>query len=356
MLAVGDSVPWFVARSAITDQFRFDARGGRWTVLGFFTSIGAEGAPGRAALDSVLRLRDRFSDDATLFFGVTTDPQDERRAALTGGYLRGRLFWDTQAVISAAWKVPEGSTTVAYLVDPRLTIQAVLCPERPEDLGDLVIQALDARPAPPEPFAITMQAPVLVRPGVFEPELCRALIDHHTVQEAVAEGVMVNQGNQTQRVIDRKQKVRDDVLIADGELRAAVRTRLIERLLPEIRRAFQFQVSQIERYLIAAYDAEDGGHFNVHRDDTTKGTAHRKFAVSVNLNDGYGGGALTFPEFGPATYTPPAGGAVVFSCSLMHRALPVTAGRRYVFVPFLYDEAGAKVREQNLQFVAKEAG
>ena len=33
----------------------------------------------------------------------------------------------------------------------------------------------------------------------------------------------------------------------------------------------------------------------------------------------------------------------MFSCALMHEALRVTHGRRYAFLPFLYDEAGAQV-------------
>ena len=48
----------------------------------------------------------------------------------------------------------------------------------------------------------------------------------------------------------------------------------------------------------------------------------------------------------------PAGGAVVFSCSLLHEATPVTRGKRYVFLPFLYDDAAARIRQENLQFVA----
>jgi hypothetical protein len=35
---------------------------------------------------------------------------------------------------------------------------------------------------------------------------------------------------------------------------------------------------------------------------------------------------------------------VVFSCALMHEATRVTAGRRYAFLPFFYDEAGAETR------------
>ncbi len=47
------------------------------------------------------------------------------------------------------------------------------------------------------------------------------------------------------------------------------------------------------------------------------------------------------------TYKPPTGGAVVFCCSLLHEATPVTKGVRYAFLPFLYDEAGKQVREAN---------
>jgi hypothetical protein len=35
----------------------------------------------------------------------------------------------------------------------------------------------------------------------------------------------------------------------------------------------------------------------------------------------------------------------VFSCSLLHEATRVTAGRRYAFLPFFYDQAGADILE-----------
>jgi predicted 2-oxoglutarate/Fe(II)-dependent dioxygenase YbiX len=54
-------------------------------------------------------------------------------------------------------------------------------------------------------------------------------------------------------------------------------------------------------------------------------------------------------------FSPPAGGAVVFSCSLLHEATPVTRGKRYVFLPFLYDDAAARIREDNLRFLGGEA-
>ena len=74
--------------------------------------------------------------------------------------------------------------------------------------------------------------------------------------------------------------------------------------------------------------------------------------MSLFLNTGdYEGGFLHFPEFGSALYSAPAGGAVVFSCSMLHEATPVTAGRRFMFLPFLYDDAARRVREENFRFL-----
>jgi predicted 2-oxoglutarate/Fe(II)-dependent dioxygenase YbiX len=148
-------------------------------------------------------------------------------------------------------------------------------------------------------------------------------------------------------------KRRRDVNIADEELRRQLMLRLRRRLLPEIKRVYQFEATRLERYLVACYDAAEGGYFRPHRDNESLATAHRRFAVSINLNaEAFEGGDLRFPEFGPRTYRPPTGGAVVFCCSLQHEATPVTKGRRYAFLPFLYDEAGARLREENLQYLA----
>jgi predicted 2-oxoglutarate/Fe(II)-dependent dioxygenase YbiX len=150
-------------------------------------------------------------------------------------------------------------------------------------------------------------------------------------------------------------KSRRDVTVHDEELRGAVRARIVRRLLPEVEKAFQFKATRIERYIVACYDAAEQGHFNAHRDNTTAGTAHRRFAVTINLNAGeYEGGDLRFPEFGRRTYRAPTGGAVVFSCSLLHEATPVTRGARFAFLPFLFDEEGARIRQANLHLLDLE--
>ena len=127
------------------------------------------------------------------------------------------------------------------------------------------------------------------------------------------------------------------------------------RLAPEIERAFAFAPTRMERYIVACYDSGPGGFFKPHRDNTTNATAHRRFAVTINLNAGeYDGGDLRFPEFGARTYRAPTGGAVVFSCSLLHEATPVTRGKRYAFLPFLYDDAAAAERAKRNQFLDNE--
>jgi predicted 2-oxoglutarate/Fe(II)-dependent dioxygenase YbiX len=110
----------------------------------------------------------------------------------------------------------------------------------------------------------------------------------------------------------------------------------------------------MERYLVGCYTAEDGGHFRPHRDNTTSGTAHRRFAVTINLNDDFEGGTLYFPEYGLRQFKPPVGGAVVFSCSLLHGVMPVRKGRRYAFLPFLYDDAAAHLRQANIDKLSRD--
>jgi hypothetical protein len=95
---------------------------------------------------------------------------------------------------------------------------------------------------------------------------------------------------------DRKHKIRKDYIIQDPDLIKLTRARLLRRVLPEILKVHHFEVTRMERYIVSCYAAEDGGHFRAHRDNTTAGTAHRRFAVSINLNSEFEGGEVSFPE------------------------------------------------------------
>jgi predicted 2-oxoglutarate/Fe(II)-dependent dioxygenase YbiX len=142
-------------------------------------------------------------------------------------------------------------------------------------------------------------------------------------------------------------KKRRDVWIADPALLQILQQRIGRRAVPEIRKAFNFRVVHGEVMRIGCYDSADGGYFRAHRDNTTPYTAHRQFAMSVNLNTGeYEGGDVRFPEYARQLYRPGVGGAVIFSCSLLHEALPVSKGRRFGLFTFFYDEEGRRAEQR----------
>ena len=53
------------------------------------------------------------------------------------------------------------------------------------------------------------------------------------------------------------------------------------------------------------------------------------------------------------SYKAPPGCAIVFSAPLLHAVSRVTKGRRYAFLPFVYDEAAANVRAANNAFLGE---
>ena len=133
-------------------------------------------------------------------------------------------------------------------------------------------------------------------------------------------------------------KRRRDHIVRDPQRSRELATTIGRRVLPELSKAFAYRASRFEGFKIACYQASDRGFFSAHRDNLSPATAHRRFALTLNLNDGYEGGQLRFPEYGPERYRPAAGAALVFSCSHLHEVLDVTAGRRFVLVSFLFGE------------------
>jgi hypothetical protein len=145
---------------------------------------------------------------------------------------------------------------------------------------------------------------------------------------------------------DYSHKIRRDHFMKPGPDLKMVRDLIQSRVLPVLVQAFNYEATRFEDFRIACYDASRGGYFRPHRDNTTEGTAHRRFAISLLLNDDYEGGTLRFPEYGRSEYRPQAGCAVLFSCSLLHEAADVTAGLRFVLLSFLYGEKEAKMRQE----------
>jgi peroxiredoxin len=348
-LGLGEAVPWFHCPTlGGSDSYAFDTAAGRPILMLFFGT--AANAQAKAALAAVREKRALFDDERTAFFGVTVDPSDESEKRIRRQLPGVRFFLDYERKISRMFGAAEAPPSDVYrghwlVLDRTLRVRGRF----PLADGKAAIEALERLIAmPPMPD----WAPVVAVPDVLEPALCRKLIDLYEADGGEDSGFMRDVGGITKLLVDPRHKVRRDYLVEEPELARELNLRIIHRLLPMVKRAFQYQATRVERLLVGCYEAETGGHFRAHRDDTSLGTAHRRFAVTINLNaEEYEGGDLMFPEYGSRTYRAPTGGAVVFSCSLLHQAMPVTKGRRFAFLPFLYDDAGAKLREENTKYL-----
>ncbi len=178
---------------------------------------------------------------------------------------------------------------------------------------------------------IGAHAPVLLVDEIFPPEFCDFLIDVWRRGDKQDNQVTSQSGDSGNARI----KQRTDHLIYDDDICNKIHGLLKRRVVPEMNKAFRFDVTRAEVYRIGCYDAESGGHFRRHRDLGAAHVDYRSFAHSINLNTGdYEGGQILFPEFGPGLYQAPRGGGVVFSCSLLHEVLPVTKGRRFTLLTF----------------------
>lgn len=343
----GALTPRFVCATTSNPRYPSAAFGGRYVLMAFLPE---PAAAADAAMAHMVVHRALFDDVKISAFGVLRNESAIAKARDQRGL---RWFLDRDGAVARLFDAlsAEGEAFPRWvLIDPNECVQAWAPIEEAERFFALV----RGLPAPQDHAGVPLTAPVLITPRILDPDLCRRLIAYYDQDGGAPSGVMREVGGRTMPVFD-DYKRRRDATIDDPGLIAETHGALSSRLLPQIKKVFQFQVTRLERNIVACYDAADGGYFRAHRDDTTKATAHRRFACSINLNaEEFEGGDLRFPEFGPQTYRPPTGGAAVFSCSLLHEATPVTRGRRYACLPFFYDDTAAAVRRANRSLLGAE--
>jgi len=348
-----EPAPLFTGFTARNPRFNLATLGGRPVVISFLGSV--QHPLGRQLADGLADLVARLPAGEAVVGAVSADPRDRKDPGLRE-HMRLRpafvLFHDDDLSIGKLWGLIPPETAVGqklafrpvtFVLDPRLRVFGTVTGVPGAEHLPRVLELLRAIPRTAAP------APVLVVPRVFEPELCRALIDYFEASGGQPSGSMRDHGGGTHRVLDPGVKRRQDVAVLEPRLREACRQRLLRRLAPEILKAFQFEASEIERDIVVRYDASEGGFFRPHRDNVSGSTTHRRFAATINLNaEDYSGGDLRFPEFGHYSYRAETGGAIVFSCSLLHEALPVTRGRRYAYLPFFFSQREAALFRQNV--------
>ncbi len=342
-IVLGDPVPWFGAPLIGEGAFNLQVAAGRWIVLSF---LGSPADPkARQEVAELLRDASLFHADRIVFYGVFTAPPSDPAYYTALNTPAIGFIADYDGSVSRAYGAAEMPRTI--ILDPMLRAVANIRWDDPAGHAASVRGVLKSLPAVDDSAGVPLSAPLLIVPRVLDFQLCDFLVQFYDKLGGKDSGFLLDANGQTATVVDYRLKRRNDLGVLVPDVRDAIRGQIVRRLVPAIERFFQFSATRMDRYIVACYDSAVGGHFYRHRDNVNAGAQHRRFAVTINLNHDYDGCDLTFPEFGSRSYRAPHGGAAVFSCGALHQVTPVTRGRRYAFLAFLYGEADAALREKN---------
>ena len=256
------------------------------------------------------------------------------------------VFLDAKGAVRSAYRIGDPGASIALVLDPNLRVLASVVLDDAGNAARKVRNVLDSYPAETEARVVDTQAPVLLIPNVLDPEICNFLMQAWENRGNVETGVEQSESTRRGERIDVEQKSRRDHIVEDDRLVRLLSSTIGRRVIPEVRRAFAYRATRFEGFKIACYDAASGGFFHAHRDNLSPATAHRRFALTLNLNEQFRGGHLRFPEFGPHLYRPCAGGAVVFSCSHLHEVTEVTSGKRFALLSFMFGDEELRSRPQ----------
>lgn len=260
-----------------------------------------------------------------------------------GGADGDDVFSDPEGRVHESYGVPVDGPPMVLVLDPGVRVVA---PHPVEEVAATVaaVSSQAARARHPESAAVvSRQAPVLLVPDVLDHEWCERLTQRWATS-AEETGVETSSEDGRHEVTDHHRKRRRDHTVTDPELLRELTGAVGRRVMPELQHAFAYRATRFEGFKIGCYEARSQGFFEAHRDNLSPATAHRRFALTLNLNADYEGGELRFPEYGRERYRPGAGGALLFSGSLLHEVLPVTRGRRFVLLSFLFESARQRSR------------
>ena len=165
---------------------------------------------------------------------------------------------------------------------------------------------------------LSINVPYLMIENVLDDKLLKRVLDYYN-----------NSSNQELHNSCNKNRLH---VHPDQELEKMIDNKLSRSLFPEIKKIFYFDVEYRELYKICSYNSETNGRFAPHR-DTPYPHQHRKFALSLILNDYYEGGELMLPEYN-ISLKPKANTAIVFPGICTHQVNPIISGSRKTIITF----------------------
>ncbi len=191
-----EAVPRFSAPSPRNPRFSFSTLGGRPIALTFFGSGASPKA--QALIAKLQKAADSTRSNGPIFCGVSCDPQDEGRLQERPTFI---LFWDFDKRLAECYGVSSYNQdsphpvfkAQTFIIDPKLRLFRVIPLSDPETHLQQVMQACQACALPPFEGRQSGWAPVLVVPRIFEPELCRKLIQYYEDLGGTPSGFMRQQ-------------------------------------------------------------------------------------------------------------------------------------------------------------------
>ena len=341
------------AGERLFDLAFLDVKGRRFSlydnkVYGWPKAIHVTASPENALveLERFASLSKEFGQAETHVLAITRAPVAANAAVVERLKLPFPVLSDPESALHKAVGLNESDGAVTLMFDPVLRLERKVTGADGASQAEVALAHARARAEVLRPSVVEAQAPILAVPNVLDRDHCRRLMTYWE-QGQKLDNTVASSKERSNRA-NPKTKIRADVIIPEDSPESQELIDVMgRRLLPEVLKGFAFRVSRMERFRVGCYDSMSGGHFAPHRDNTTPLTKHRRYALTLNLNTGeYEGGFLRFPEYGPQLYAPPAGGAIVFSCSLLHLVSPLTSGRRFVIVGFFWGEEEHKIYER----------
>jgi peroxiredoxin/predicted 2-oxoglutarate/Fe(II)-dependent dioxygenase YbiX len=355
MFTAGDHSPVFTALDTTGKKFHSKSEVGYPKLIVFSGSV--EHPENVALLKQLQLLLPAFNALSLKLVNISPNPVETLASIVQQHAFSFSLLSDLNGELAALFSVGNGSQPftkqepIAFLLDQNLMFIGVFSPFKLEDLLTIYETVRICSPVK-NPVVVTdsYTPPVLLLPDVLDYATCEELIHIWEYEGNQISHFMRADGEKTYGVVDASVKIRRDHFIINQDVKERINAIFQRRIYPQMEKCLNAVVDEYEHFKIVCYDAATGGYFRQHRDNTSGGTAHRQWALSLNLNAGeYEGGYLRFPEYGPQLYKPATGSAIVFSCSLMHEATEVTAGKRFVLLSFFYGEQESKARKQYQQ-------
>jgi len=339
-LCAGDRVPNFMLPDSDRRKtMLYERVTGRPVALVFFGPAPAPLRP--AALAACEKAADAFNAAGIDVRGLTAMPIPEFEALKpripVWADPRGQVIDQLLRQMGLDGAAGLGKTPVVAVIDGNQRLIEVF--SGGQDLARRIIDVCAGRVPQPLPEGKGGGAPVIVMDNLIDQGMCDDLIAMFETGDVYEGAITTGDGSGGGvSVVSSDLKKRLDCRVEDPELHKILTQTLGRRVGAELEKAFHFSGFFFDTFRICRYAADRGDRFRAHRDDTAPTTRDRRFALTLNLNaSDYDGGELIFAEYGPEKFKTGNGGGVVFSCSLLHEALPVTRGVRYALLSFLRD-------------------